>query len=104
LLSAKEALALYHATTLRAFRETADALNRCQRFAEIITEHSRLVDSQSSVSTLARDRFQAGASGYLEVLDAERSLFAAELDLADAQRNRLLAIVQPYRTLGGDWK
>lgn len=54
--------------------------------------------------TLARDRFQAGASGYLVVLDAERGLFAAELDLADAQRNRLLAIVQTYRTLGGGWK
>jgi multidrug efflux system outer membrane protein len=38
------------------------------------------------------------------VLDAERRLFAAELDLADAQRNRLLAIVQTYRTLGGGWK
>jgi multidrug efflux system outer membrane protein len=54
--------------------------------------------------TRARDRFQAGASGYLEALDAERGLFAAELDLADAQRNRLLAIVQTYRTLGGGWK
>ena len=102
--NAKEALALYHATTVRAFRETADALNSCQKFAEIITEQSRLVDSQKSVSTLALDRFQAGASGYLEVLDAERGLFAAELDLADAQRNRLLAIVQTYRTLGGGWK
>ena len=104
MLSAKEALALYHATTVRAFWETADALNSCQKFAEIITEHSRLVDSQSRVSTLPRDRFQAGASGYLEALDAERGLFAAELDLADAQRNRLLAIVQTYRTLGGGWK
>ena len=102
--NAKEALAHYRATTVRAFREAADALNACQKFAEIITEQSRLVDSQKSVSMLARDRFQAGASSYLEVLDAERGLFAAELDLADAQRNRLLAIVQAYRALGGGWK
>jgi multidrug efflux system outer membrane protein len=40
----------------------------------------------------------------LEVLDAERGLFAAELDLADARRDRLLTLVLAYRALGGGWK
>jgi multidrug efflux system outer membrane protein len=53
---------------------------------------------------VAGDRFQGGQSSYLEVLDAERSLFNAELELADARRNRLLAVVQAYRALGGGWK
>ncbi len=38
------------------------------------------------------------------MLDAERGLFTAELDLADARSNRLRAVVQAYRALGGGWK
>ena len=64
----------------------------------------RLVVSQKNVSNLALERFQGGASSYLEVLDAERELFTAELDLADARSNRLKAVVQAYRALGGGWK
>jgi multidrug efflux system outer membrane protein len=49
-------------------------------------------------------RYQGGASSYLEVLDADTRLFAAQLVLAQAQLNELLAIVQIYRALGGGWE
>ncbi|RYD65390.1 MAG: TolC family protein, partial [Verrucomicrobiaceae bacterium] len=75
-----------------------------QKTGEIIAEGSRLVSSQKSVSGIALERFQGGSSSYLEVLDAERELFTAELDLADARSNRLRAVVQAYRALGGGWK
>ncbi|MCB1133747.1 MAG: TolC family protein, partial [Verrucomicrobiae bacterium] len=52
----------------------------------------------------ATDRFTGGASSYLDVLDAERNLFSSELDFADARRDRLLAVVEAYRALGGGWK
>jgi len=41
---------------------------------------------------------------YLEILDAERQLFTAELGLAQAQRDELLAVVQLYKALGGGWQ
>jgi multidrug efflux system outer membrane protein len=50
------------------------------------------------------ERFKGGVSSYLEVLDAERELFTSELDLADACANRLRAVVEAYRALGGGWK
>ena len=101
---AKIALAAYQKAVQQAFRETADSLNAYQKTGEIISENTRLVASQKSVSVIALDRFQGGASSYLEVLDSERELFASELDLADARSNRLRAVVQAYRALGGGWK
>jgi len=101
---AKQSLAAYQKAAQQAFQEAADSLNSYQKAGEIIAEQSKLVVSQKSVSTLALDRFQGGASSYLEVLDAERGLFTAELDLADARSNRLKAVVQAYRALGGGWK
>jgi multidrug efflux system outer membrane protein len=102
--SAKIALATYQKTAQQAFREAADALNAYQKTGEIISEGAKLVAAQKSVAALALERFQGGASSYLEVLDAERGLFTAELDLADASSNRLRAVVQTYRALGGGWK
>ena len=101
---AKIALAAYQKSVQQAFRETADSLIAYQKTGEIIAEQTKLVTSQKSVSVIALDRFQGGASSYLEVLDAERELFSAELDLADARSNRLRAVVQAYRALGGGWK
>ncbi len=101
---AKIALADYQKAVQQAFRETADSLVAYQKTGEIIIEGAKLVASQKDVSSIALDRFQGGASSYLEVLDAERGLFTAELDLADARSNRLRSVVQAYRALGGGWK
>ena len=102
--NAKIALAAYEKSVQQAFREIADSLVAYQKTGEIIAEGTRLVNSQKSVSSIALDRFQGGASSYLEVLDAERELFSGELDLADSRSNRLRAVVQAYRALGGGWK
>lgn len=101
---AKQALAAHQKASQQAFRETADALNAFHKSGEIIDRREELISSLKSVAGVAKDRFTGGTSGYLEVLDAERSLFEAELDLADARRDHLLAVVQAYRALGGGWK
>jgi multidrug efflux system outer membrane protein len=101
---AKQSLADHQKAAQQAFREAADALNAYQKTSEVITRRSELIASLKSVSSVARQRFQGGNFNYLEVLDAERSLFNAELDLADDRRNHLQAIVQTYRALGGGWK
>ncbi len=101
---AGEALAAHDRAAKQAFREAANAIDAHLKTGRIIAEQSRLVESNRKVATVASDRFQGGASSYLEVLDAERSLFNSELDLADARRDRLLAVVEAYRALGGGWK
>ena len=102
--SAGEALADHDKAAKQAFREAADAINDHLKTGQIVTEQSRLVESQRKVAYVANERFTGGVSDYLEVLDAERSLFTSELELADARRNRLLSVVQAYRALGGGWK
>lgn len=101
---AKQALTDYQKASQQAFREAANALDAYEKTGEIIARRAELIVSLKSVSSVATDRFTGGASGYLEVLDAERSLFTAELDHADARRDRLQSIVQAYRALGGGWK
>jgi len=53
---------------------------------------------------LADIRYRGGATSYLEVLDADTRLFAAELGLAQAQLSELAALVEIYRSLGGGWQ
>jgi multidrug efflux system outer membrane protein len=52
---------------------------------------------------LAEVRYQTGVASYLEVLDAQRSLFDAELALSQAELAQLTAAVQLYKALGGSW-
>jgi outer membrane protein TolC len=49
-------------------------------------------------------RYEGGVTSFLEVLVTERDLFDAELGLAQAQRDEVLAFVQLYRALGGGWQ
>ena len=102
--AAGEALAAHNKASQQAFREAADSLNAYVKTGQIVAEQTRLVRANQKVATVANDRFQGGASSYLEVLDAERSLFSSELELADIRRDRLLSVVQAYRALGGGWK
>ena len=48
-------------------------------------------------------RYRGGVVSYLEVLDAQRQLFSAEIDLSDSQLTHLLAVIDLYRALGGGW-
>jgi multidrug efflux system outer membrane protein len=53
---------------------------------------------------LANTRFVGGIDSYLQVLDAERQLFDAELELTRVRASELLNIVQLYKALGGGWQ
>jgi multidrug efflux system outer membrane protein len=48
-------------------------------------------------------RYDAGYSNYLEMLDSQRFLYAAQLERINAQRDRLNALVALYKALGGGW-
>jgi multidrug efflux system outer membrane protein len=101
---AGQALAAHDRAAKQAFREAADSINGYAKTGEIVSEQAKLVESERRVASVANERFQGGASSYLEVLDAERSLFGSELALADSRRDRLLSVVEAYRALGGGWK
>ncbi len=101
---AQQARAAYDKAAKQAFLEAANSINAHVKTGEIVAAQTALVKSNNKVASVANDRFQGGQSSYLEVLDAERSLFNSELDLADVRRDRLLSVVEAYRALGGGWK
>ena len=60
-------------------------------------------DAALRLLDLQKRRYKAGVVSYLEVLDAERQLFAAEIELAQSQVARVVGYVDLYRALGGGW-
>lgn len=62
------------------------------------------MESARDAARLSEVRFKAGSTDYLEVLTNETSYFSAELGLAQAQGNELVALVQIYQSLGGGWQ
>jgi multidrug efflux system outer membrane protein len=91
----------YRLTVLTALREVADALVNLDA-ANTVIEHARTrAEAAGTVLRLQRLRFRQGVVAYLEVLDAERQLLAAELALAEAQFGRTQRFIALYRALGG---
>jgi multidrug efflux system outer membrane protein len=62
------------------------------------------VHSYQVYSDKATKRYKGGIDPFLAVLDVDRQLFTAELDLATVQQNQLLTLVQLYKALGGGWE
>ena len=90
----------YRRTIYRALSEVSDALAGCQNTGEQRRQQEHLVAVQREAATLSTDRYQGGLDSYLQVLDAQRSLFRSELDLAGLQQQELGSIVELYRALG----
>jgi multidrug efflux system outer membrane protein len=100
----KEALIVYQQTIQQAFREVSDALVGYRKNREFRGQQELLAKSTRDALALSEQRYRGGAASYLEVLDSNTRTFAAELGLAQAQLNELLALVQLYNALGGGWQ
>jgi NodT family efflux transporter outer membrane factor (OMF) lipoprotein len=99
----REALVAYERVIHAALRDVSDALAAVSRTREQRAEQERLVEALRESTRLADDRYRGGLESYLPVLDAQRSLFQGELDLARLRREELVSIVELYRALGGGW-
>jgi multidrug efflux system outer membrane protein len=99
----RQALYAYEKTILQAFRETEDALVAYRKTGEQRTAQADRVRAERKVLELAELRYRGGVAAYLEVLDAQRSLFGAELDEAQTIGANLVSLVRLYKALGGGW-
>jgi multidrug efflux system outer membrane protein len=96
-----QAIADYERTIQDSFREVADALAGRKFLAEQVDAQQRATFAQRRLAELARTRYREGVVGYLEVLDAERNLFAAEQALLQVRRAEVTNLVTLYVALGG---
>ena len=101
---ADEARAQYEQTALNALREAGDALVGARAARDEVTAQLTQAQALRRATSLAELRYRTGIASYVEVLQAERDLFAAELALSQAQLGQLAAAVQLYRALGGSWR
>jgi outer membrane protein, multidrug efflux system len=99
----RQTLYAYERTILEAFRETEDSLVTYRLTGEQRAAQGVRVDAERKVLEMAELRYKGGVSAYLEVLDAQRSLFNAELDEAATMGSHLVSLVRLYKALGGGW-
>ena len=95
------AIASYESTIQTAFQEVANALAGRRYLAEQVAAQERATLAQRRLAAFAQARYREGVVSYLEVLDAERNLFAAEQALLQVRRAEVANLVTLYIALGG---
>lgn len=100
----KQALLAYKQAIQQSFGDVSDSLIGYEKLHQVrVRQESTVADLQESVR-LSNMRYKGGTTTFLEVLDGQRSLFAAELTLAQARGAEYQSLVQLYRSLGGGWQ
>lgn len=99
----KEATARYQQTVLTATADVETALGALRALVKRNEAQSRAESATTRGAQIARDRFKAGTSTYLEVIDAERGALSAQLTTAALKGERLATTVQLVKALGGGW-
>ncbi|MBO2582329.1 efflux transporter outer membrane subunit [Shewanella algae] len=96
-----QAMLAYRSTVLNAYMEVRNAMNDYQRTQQALIEQQRLLDASSEYVRLARLRYKNGVATSLDLMDAQRQRFSAELSLSESKRDKLLAMIALYRALRG---
>ncbi len=94
-------LAQYEKTIQNAFREVADALAQYGTLGEQMEAQQSLTDATAVSYRLSEARYRSGITSYLNVLDAQRSLYSAKQGLISVRLSRLVNLVTLYKVLGG---
>ncbi|MEP6965806.1 MAG: efflux transporter outer membrane subunit [Polaromonas sp.] len=98
------AIAQYEKAIQTAFREVADALASRSTLADQLVSQQRQASAEAVRFKLSDLRYQNGISSYLDLLDAQRSLFSARQAVVQTRLAQLQSQVTLYKALGGGWK
>jgi len=99
----QQAIARYEKAIQNAFRDVEDALIDNAKSRERLNAQARQMEALRTYARVARQRFDEGYTSYIEVLDAERSLFNVELAHTQTQAVLLASLVNIYKAMGGGW-
>jgi multidrug efflux system outer membrane protein len=99
----QQALFSYQKAIQVAFQEVDDSLIGLQKSREVLVVQGREVDALRTYARLARLRYEGGYTSYIEVLDAERSLFNSQLNYTQTQGTVFNSMVTLYKSMGGGW-
>jgi outer membrane protein TolC len=94
----------YKHTILNAVEEVDDAIANYAAGQDSLTRlNNALTDSQQAVS-LASQRYDRGLTDFLNVLDAERQMYALQQEYATTQETAVIQYIAVYKGLGGGWE
>jgi multidrug efflux system outer membrane protein len=99
----QQAVYSYQQAIQNAFREVDDALLDRSKSGQRLEALSRQLKALNNYARLARMRYDEGYTSYLEVLDAERSLFNVELAHTTGQNTLFRSLINIYKSMGGGW-
>lgn len=94
----------YEQTVFKAFSEVNNSIVGYRRSVETRQLKSALCEAAGKYVRLATLQYRAGTLNYIDVLDAQRRYFDAEIGLSNAVRDEYLALVALYKSLGGGWQ
>lgn len=100
----RQALISYRQTIQQAFGDVSDALIGYQKHYQVLSRQQQSVRDLQETVRVSLMRYRGGTATYLDVLDSQRSLFSAELTLAQTRNDEYQALVQLYKALGGGWQ
>ena len=96
-----QTLANYEQSIQTAFREVSDVLATRATLGEQLAAQYRLQDNFDQTFEIADARFKAGIANYLDVLDAQRSLFSTQQGILDLELQKIVSQIELYQALGG---
>ena len=96
-----QTLANYERAIQTAFKEVSDVLATRATLGEQLASQYRLQDNFDQTFEIADARFKAGISNYLDVLDAQRSLFSTQQGILDLELQKIISQIELYQALGG---
>ncbi len=97
----EQTLASYEKSIQTAFREVSDVLATRATLGEQLAAQYRLQDNFEQTYQIADARFKAGIDNYLDVLDAQRSLFSTQQGILDLELQKIVSQIELYQALGG---
>ncbi len=100
----KQALQSYIGTVSTAFKEVNDALVNLRQYKAIETIQASKKETTQAMLDVAQNRYKAGYSSYLDVLEAQRSHIEASQSYVISRQNTLTATVDLFKALGGGWQ
>jgi outer membrane protein, multidrug efflux system len=99
----RQALHTYEKSVISAFQDVENALIDRTKFGQVREEQAKNVEALRSFRDLAALRYREGATIYLEVANAEQSLFNAELQYVATQAQLFQSYANLYKAMGGGW-
>ncbi len=99
----QQMLLTYKQTIINAFQQVSNALVAYRKDREFTRQQQLLTDTAEDTDRLSKVLYQHGGASFLQVLASETNYFSAELNLAQAELNERLALVELYQALGGGW-